>query len=59
MAAASGPAGPFPYVHPVSDTTVSKIHKEKHEGACDETWPSFVLQAENYADEIDALYGFI
>mmetsp|Transcript_62039 Transcript_62039/g.128372 ORF Transcript_62039/g.128372 Transcript_62039/m.128372 type:complete len:203 (-) Transcript_62039:447-1055(-) len=56
--AAAGPAAAavVPYVHPISDAVVLKAHKEKHEGASDETWPPFVLQAENYAEEIDALY---
>jgi len=49
-------AAAVPFVHPISDAAVLKAHKEKHEGASDETWAPFVLQAENYAEEIDALY---
>ena len=55
-AAAAAAAAAGIYVHPISDATIVKMHKEKHEGACDETWPTFVLHAENFCDEIDALY---
>ena len=56
MAAAAAAAGFAVYVHPITDATVAKMHKEKHDGGTDDTWPPFVLQAENYLDEIEALY---
>jgi hypothetical protein len=56
MAAAAGAAGAAgPFVHPISDRDVSKVHRPKHDGQ-DSTWQAFVYEVDVYSDDIDANY---